>query len=365
MKNPNFKTILRTLLSTLLFFTSFWGWSQDSEGITVSGVLHSDGTEIEVGMVSFKHFAAATDLNGQFELFIPLSQKADSITLEVDAFSYHPQNVTLSWEDVQKPLEFNLRPYGELDADSSRADISRGNPKFFLSSGFAPMSYFYDSIFEKRYGVHFHELGCELEGDLPLSEYNSVTANYLDSLYGKQWRNYVRPDVKGAEITPYKLDEAEEKDSIQRIIQYMEHIDAVGETTNYDLSDLTGDKGLVYDVVWENETPKLISTKSGKCRVTKIDGILKKFYVLLHTPSGDYECQVYFRNDFPLYVEETEWVDSKEPAFKRVDYIFNYHRFYHKNDVDSSFQKSGVPRVMPRSFNYVNRDIQDLYRDQF
>jgi hypothetical protein len=48
-----------------------------------------------------------------------------------------------------------------------------------------------------------------------------------------------------------------------------------------------------------------------------------------------------------------------------VDYVYNYYRFYHKVDKDSSFQKSGVPRVMSPSFTSINRSIKDLYEDQF
>ena len=77
------------------------------------------------------------------------------------------------------------------------ADLKKGQVKFLLQGGIAPVHVKGQEIFEKKYGLHFRDFGCVIPKGLCLDIYNREVGQYLDKKHGKAWRKEVRKDVQG------------------------------------------------------------------------------------------------------------------------------------------------------------------------
>ena len=74
-------------------------------------------------------------------------------------------------------------------------DIKNETIFLFLQSGEAPIIYYKDENFKKKYNVFFYEQGCI--GSNCTKEYNKIIFNYLLNKYGKKWTKQIRRDVIG------------------------------------------------------------------------------------------------------------------------------------------------------------------------
>ena len=79
----------------------------------------------------------------------------------------------------------------------ARNDIQRGIPFLLVQSGIAPRVYTTDSLFENRFKVYYHELGCTGPDEELINAYNIEIFIFLDKMYGKEWRKSIRKDVIG------------------------------------------------------------------------------------------------------------------------------------------------------------------------
>jgi len=77
----------------------------------------------------------------------------------------------------------------------AETDIKNEIIVLFLQSGEAPIIYYEDEIFKKKYNVFFYEQGCI--GSNCTKEYNKIIFNYLLNKYGKKWIKQIRKDVIG------------------------------------------------------------------------------------------------------------------------------------------------------------------------
>ena len=77
-------------------------------------------------------------------------------------------------------------------------DIKKGKPKLLFFGGLAPVAYYGQSKFEKKYNVEYSCYGgCMPPPKECAIEYNKRIFEYLDEKFGSSWRNEVRKDIIG------------------------------------------------------------------------------------------------------------------------------------------------------------------------
>ena len=95
----------------------------------------------------------------------------------------------------------NIKLYTIQNYDSTLADFDIRQNKFRLFCGvaFAPPAPMPSDIsFEKEYHTSYFIVGDFWPSSIEqMTSYNKVIARHLDKIYGKEWRNKVRPDVLG------------------------------------------------------------------------------------------------------------------------------------------------------------------------
>lgn len=77
-------------------------------------------------------------------------------------------------------------------------DIKKGKIKLLLVGSIAPIANSkYDLVFQDKYKVFYYDFGCNAPAQECIIQYNEKIFEYLDSRFGKQWRNEIRKDVIG------------------------------------------------------------------------------------------------------------------------------------------------------------------------
>ena len=87
--------------------------------------------------------------------------------------------------------------YSPINKEVALRDIASHRMRIFGQRGLDPTAYSRsDSIFESKYKVTYILFGCTSPFDEDkMKEYNLEIGKYLDSLYGRQWRKQLHPDV--------------------------------------------------------------------------------------------------------------------------------------------------------------------------
>jgi hypothetical protein len=99
-----------------------------------------------------------------------------------------------------KNTSSDLKLYSIQDCDSALAqfDIRHNKFRLFCGVAFAPLAPMGDKIFEKEYHTNYFIVGDVWPSSIEqMTAYNKVIAQYLDKIYGKEWRAKLRPDVLG------------------------------------------------------------------------------------------------------------------------------------------------------------------------
>ena len=79
-----------------------------------------------------------------------------------------------------------------------KEQLMKGEAVLYLQGGISPISYSTDTVFEKKYGVKYSDLGCVREAPMGCYIlYNQTVFSYLDKKFGVTWRKKVRKDVFG------------------------------------------------------------------------------------------------------------------------------------------------------------------------
>jgi hypothetical protein len=85
----------------------------------------------------------------------------------------------------------------EINKQIAELDIKKGKPRLLIFGGEAPVVYFGQEKFEKKYNVDYFDYGCIIPAKECAIEYNKKIFEYLDSKFGKSWRKTVRKDIVG------------------------------------------------------------------------------------------------------------------------------------------------------------------------
>ncbi|MDD5150861.1 MAG: hypothetical protein PHC28_10365 [Flavobacterium sp.] len=107
------------------------------------------------------------------------------------------QSKKLSDEDINNSGASRINFIENCNEVEKLAEIDIKNETIilFLQSGEAPIIYYKDETFKKKYNVFFYEQGCI--GSNCTKEYNKIIFNYLLNKYGKKWIKQIRKDVIG------------------------------------------------------------------------------------------------------------------------------------------------------------------------
>ena len=81
-------------------------------------------------------------------------------------------------------------------ANRAESDIKNGYIRILMSSGLILHLLDGDQDFEKKYKLKFYN-ECIYISKKSIYEYNTVVFNYLDAVFGKEWRKEIRKDVIG------------------------------------------------------------------------------------------------------------------------------------------------------------------------
>lgn len=85
-----------------------------------------------------------------------------------------------------------------IDSALAEYNIQHNQVQLFCGGGIAPLAPMTsDKIFENKYSVKYHMLDCLMPDISELNAYNQRVALYLDTKYGPEWRQTVRPDIFG------------------------------------------------------------------------------------------------------------------------------------------------------------------------
>lgn len=79
----------------------------------------------------------------------------------------------------------------------AESDLKKGTVSLFVQGGFAPVVNKGDAEFEKNYKVNISDFGCTALEQKIVAAYNNRIFIFLDSKYGRQWRDEVRQDIIG------------------------------------------------------------------------------------------------------------------------------------------------------------------------
>ena len=74
-------------------------------------------------------------------------------------------------------------------------DLKANSIKLFLIGGISPTHVQGQEQHEKRFSFVYYDFGCLPDSEICTKEYSAKAFKYLDSKYGKLWRNFVRQDV--------------------------------------------------------------------------------------------------------------------------------------------------------------------------
>jgi hypothetical protein len=77
------------------------------------------------------------------------------------------------------------------------ADLKKNKVVFMIQGGIVSTRVKGQERFEKKFKVHYLDLGCVVPAGLCIESYNQEVSKHLDRLYGKLWRKEVRTDIKG------------------------------------------------------------------------------------------------------------------------------------------------------------------------
>ncbi|MBI9060633.1 MAG: carboxypeptidase regulatory-like domain-containing protein [Marinilabiliaceae bacterium] len=85
----------------------------------------------------------------------------------------------------------------EVNEEKAKQDLTENKPRLLISGGITPIVYSKQYAFEKKYGVKYFDFGCSAPATECILSYNQYVFEYLDTKYGKKWRQEVRNDVVG------------------------------------------------------------------------------------------------------------------------------------------------------------------------
>ncbi len=160
-------------------------------------VVFSEGN-ISDAIVSIGTQGGITDVSGNFKFVYKALTIPDHLIVDVSALGYRSHQFEYPFKETNlENLVIVLNLFPDIDDSTALKDIEKGTLQFLLSGGIAPVIYKSDEKFTRKYGVLFHEFGCEIISQESLKRYNSVVAGYLDKRYGKKWRKKIRDDIVG------------------------------------------------------------------------------------------------------------------------------------------------------------------------
>lgn len=85
-----------------------------------------------------------------------------------------------------------------FDKERALNDLKSGQAKLLVKGGIAPMAPSpADNPFEKKYKISYIHFDCVMPDPKKMEEYNKVIFEYLDTIYGTDWRKEVRKDIVG------------------------------------------------------------------------------------------------------------------------------------------------------------------------
>ncbi len=185
----------------LLFPTLLFG-QLDSKKYSVSGrvriVVGTDTVApVRTPVVRLKGTMSGvlTDSLGNYQL-TGLSQ--GKIHINLMGFGYNTDSIA----EIRDRSQENIDLIAVADCDVNKAtaekDIKDKRIRLLLTTGIIPSAETpQDENFEKKYNVVYYNYGYHCPALECIIQYNRCIFEYLDTQYGKDWRNMVRKDVWG------------------------------------------------------------------------------------------------------------------------------------------------------------------------
>ena len=94
-------------------------------------------------------------------------------------------------------LSLLIKANCNVDRIVAEKDIKRKRPRLLLVGSIAPVYYPKQDEFEKKYHIQYYDFGDSPTAEECIIQYNRMIFEYLDSKFGKTWRQEVRRDVIG------------------------------------------------------------------------------------------------------------------------------------------------------------------------
>ena len=189
-------------MKTITFFFFFAFTSSCFAQQVVTGKVYSivNGSSLSTTTLRIdKKQLIQTDTNGVFTITTSKRKIRISIVPE-NIYRFDTSLFVNSLTDTLKL--FIAHP---IDSLLATYDIDHNLVQLFCGGGIAPLAPMpSDKIFESKYAVKYHMLDCLMPSITDLISYNQRVALYLDTKYGVDWRQTVRPDIFGVSKKAYR-----------------------------------------------------------------------------------------------------------------------------------------------------------------
>ena len=175
--------------------------SAQFDSLTISGSLRVlVGDEIYIPQevsIDINHFYRfeLTDSLGNFKFD---NLKPGSYRLNARGFGYETLDTMIVLKDNALPnLSLLLKVKCDVDKYIAEQDLKKKKPRLLLIGSIAPIYYKNQKYFERKFRIKYYDYGDTPPAMECVVQYNRRIFDYLDSKYGKNWRQEVRQDVIG------------------------------------------------------------------------------------------------------------------------------------------------------------------------
>ena len=160
--------------------------------IGLSSILPSTSTILQI---ENSNKLVETDSTGSFR-FENLPSGTYLIKIVGSDFKTLDTLITLSNKSIDN-LDLLIISNCEINSQIAEIDIKNHKPRLLIFGGIAPIIYWGQEKFEKKYKVKYYDYGDLLPNPDCAKDYNIRIFEYLDKKYGNKWRKEVRKDVVG------------------------------------------------------------------------------------------------------------------------------------------------------------------------
>ena len=181
----------------LTFFTNLtFGQTVDTFKISGTVVSLNTGKPIPGGSIILsKDKATSCNSLGQFTIGV-LTPGRYNLSFRISYFDKKDTIISIIDRNIDNLILRVNAKCNNTNGEKALKDIKKGKPKFFVGHDLTIVQS-NDKEFQSKYGVTFNYFGFTAPPEECMRAYNQTVFEYLDTKFGKQWRNEVRQDVIG------------------------------------------------------------------------------------------------------------------------------------------------------------------------